>query len=54
MLQPESDMSDALDPSKPTDAIVIAKLNDVLGNFFSSTVAQDAAWAREILGMSSS
>lgn len=36
-------MSDALDPSKPADATIIAKLNDVLGNFFSSTVAEDAA-----------
>ncbi|KAH6911565.1 transcription initiation factor TFIID complex 60 kDa subunit [Coprinopsis sp. MPI-PUGE-AT-0042] len=48
VLQPPSEMSDSLDQSKPADAAVMNKLVDLLGNFFASQVANDAAWAREI------
>ncbi|PPQ80761.1 hypothetical protein CVT26_015282 [Gymnopilus dilepis] len=54
VLQPSSDMSDSLDPTKEEDAAVLNRLNDVLGGFFASKVSQDAAWAREILGISQS
>ncbi len=47
-------MSDALDPSKVADAAIITNLNETLGHLFGSAVAADSAWAREILGVSSS
>lgn len=52
VLQPQSDMADSLDPSRDTE--ILDKLKDVLGDFFASRVASDAAWAREILGLSNS
>ncbi|CAA7262809.1 unnamed protein product [Cyclocybe aegerita] len=54
VLQPTSDMADGLDPSKEADNAILSKLNDVLGPFFASRVAEDAAWTREILGMPNS
>jgi len=54
VLQPLSDMSDSLDPSREADANILVKLNEVLGEFFASNVSLDAAWAREILGLSNS
>jgi transcription initiation factor TFIID subunit 6 len=54
VLRPESDMSDALDPSKSGDAIIIQKLQDTIGGYFTSYVVQDANWAKEILGLSNS
>lgn len=54
MLQPDSHMSDALDPSKLGDSVIIEKLQDAIGNYFTSIVSQDATWAKEILGLSSS
>ncbi|KAH9480749.1 Transcription initiation factor TFIID subunit 6 [Psilocybe cubensis] len=48
---PSDDMSDALDPTR--DSELIAKLHDVLGPFFARQVMSDAAWAKEILGVSS-
>lgn len=54
VLQPTSDMNDSLDLSKEADAAVLAQLNEVLGGFFAEKVSVDAAWARGILGISSS
>jgi hypothetical protein len=47
-------MSDNLDPSNPGDAVIIEKLQGAIGKYFTSIVARDAIWAREILGLSSS
>ncbi|KDR83070.1 hypothetical protein GALMADRAFT_238878 [Galerina marginata CBS 339.88] len=54
VLQPASEMSDSLDSSKEADSAVLTKLNEVLGGYFASQVSSDGAWAREILGLSSS
>ena len=54
MLQPDSHMSDALDPSRPEDTVIIEKLRDAIGDYFTSILAQDATWAKEVLGLSSS
>ncbi|KAG5643335.1 hypothetical protein DXG03_001054 [Asterophora parasitica] len=54
VLQPTSDMVYSLDTSSPADVAVIAQLREVLGDLFAERVAADAAWAREILGMSES
>ncbi|KAF7376247.1 Transcription initiation factor TFIID complex 60 kDa subunit [Mycena sanguinolenta] len=45
-----TDMVDSLDASNPADAAVIDELKSVLGDYFAEKVAQDAAWARTILG----
>jgi transcription initiation factor TFIID subunit 6 len=47
-------MTDTLDPSKPGDTVIIEQLQDAIGNYFTSIVSQDATWAKEILGLSSS
>ncbi|PFH51216.1 hypothetical protein AMATHDRAFT_75077 [Amanita thiersii Skay4041] len=49
----DNDMADALDTSKPDDVAVAERLTEVLGDFFAGRVADDAAWAREVLGISS-
>jgi len=54
VLQPSSDMNDSLDLSKEADAAVLAQLTETLGGLFAGKVSIDAAWARGILGMSSS
>ncbi|KAF5377930.1 hypothetical protein D9615_006712 [Tricholomella constricta] len=54
VLQPTSDMVYSLDMAKPADAAVVAQLREVLGDLFAERVAADAAWAREMLGMSGS
>lgn len=50
MLHPPSDMSDSLDPSNQLDSETYMQLNDLLGDYFASRIAIDAAWAREIVG----
>ncbi|KAG5352412.1 Transcription initiation factor TFIID subunit 6 [Termitomyces sp. J132] len=54
VLQPTSDMVIALEPSNPLDAEVLAQLKELLGELFAQRVAENAAWARTILGMSRS
>ncbi|KAG5634253.1 hypothetical protein H0H81_002696 [Sphagnurus paluster] len=54
VLQPTSDMVYPLDATNPVDAAVIAQLREVLGDIFAQRVAHDAAWARELLGTSTS
>ncbi|KAG6910984.1 hypothetical protein DXG01_006038 [Tephrocybe rancida] len=54
VLQPTSDMVIALDPSNQLDAEVLAQLRELLGDLFAQRVAENAAWARKILGMSRS
>ena len=49
----DTDMSDALDTAKPADAAIAQRLREVLGDLFAGRVADDAAWAREVLGISS-
>ncbi|EDR12960.1 uncharacterized protein LACBIDRAFT_292995 [Laccaria bicolor S238N-H82] len=53
VLQPLSDMSDSLDldGTNEADVGVMEKLTEVLGPFFAKRVAGDAAWAREIVGI---
>ena len=51
VLQPPSDMSDSLDGWNEADAAVMDQLTEVLGPFFAKRVAGDAAWAREIVGI---
>ena len=51
VLQPPSDMSDSLDGTNEADAAVMDQLTEVLGPFFAKRVAGDAAWAREIVGI---
>ncbi|TEB40014.1 transcription initiation factor TFIID complex 60 kDa subunit [Coprinellus micaceus] len=48
---PPSDMTDALDHSNPADAAVISKLIDLVGEYFAARIANDSAWARELVGM---
>lgn len=48
----ETDMADALDTAKPEDAAIAQRLCEVVGNLFAGRVADDAAWAREVLGIS--
>jgi hypothetical protein len=48
----DTDMADALDTAKPADAAIAQRLCEVLGNLFAGRVADDAAWAREVLGIS--
>ena len=45
-------MADALDTAKPADAAIAQRLREVLGDLFAGRVADDAAWAREVLGIS--
>ena len=47
-------MNDSLDLSKEADAAVFAQLTEKLGGLFAGKVSVDAAWARGILGVSSS
>ncbi|KAF8157968.1 transcription initiation factor TFIID complex 60 kDa subunit [Crassisporium funariophilum] len=54
VLQPPSDMSDSLDASNEADNAVFHKLTEVLGSFFAEKVSEDATWAREIVGISTS
>ncbi|KAG6877216.1 hypothetical protein C0992_010609 [Termitomyces sp. T32_za158] len=54
VLQPTSDMVIALEPSNPLDAEVFAQLREMIGEMFAQRVAENAAWARTILGMSRS
>ncbi|KIL66785.1 hypothetical protein M378DRAFT_74702 [Amanita muscaria Koide BX008] len=49
----DTDMADALDTAKPADVAVAERLREVLGDLFAGRVAGDAAWAREVLGISS-
>lgn len=49
----DTDMSDSLDTAKPADAAIAQRLREVLGDLFAGRVAGDAAWAREVLGISS-
>ena len=51
VLQPPSDMSDSLDGTNEADVAVMDQLTEVLGLFFAKRVAGDAAWAREIVGI---
>jgi transcription initiation factor TFIID subunit 6 len=44
-------MTDALDHSNPADAAVISKLIDLVGEYFAARIANDSAWARELIGM---
>jgi transcription initiation factor TFIID subunit 6 len=44
-------MSDSLNPNNEADAAVINQLREVLGDVFAERVAGDAAWAREVLGI---
>lgn len=44
-------MTDALDRTNPSDAAVVGKLTDLVGDYFASAIANDAAWAREVVGM---
>ncbi|KAJ7703078.1 TAF-domain-containing protein [Mycena rosella] len=50
VLQVQSDMVDSLDTSNPIDAAAIGDLQSLLGEFFAEKVAEDGAWARSILG----
>lgn len=50
MLHPPSDMADSLDTNNPNDAETYSQLHELLGDFFATRVAVDAAWAREIVG----
>lgn len=50
MLHPPSDMADSLDPLNSRDSDILNKLHEILGDFFATKVAEDAAWAREIVG----
>ncbi|KAG6861554.1 hypothetical protein C0995_014850 [Termitomyces sp. Mi166 len=55
VLQPgTSDMVIALEPTNHLDAEVLAQLRELLGDLFAQKVAEDATWARTILGMSRS
>lgn len=45
-------MTDALDTAKPADVAIAQRLHEVLGDLFAQRVADDAAWAREVLGIS--
>ncbi|KAF9465319.1 transcription initiation factor TFIID complex 60 kDa subunit [Collybia nuda] len=51
VLQPSSDMSYSLDSNNADDAAVALRLEEVLGNEVASRISQDAAWSREILGI---
>ena len=53
MLHPPSDMADSLDPLNSQDSVILNKLHEMLGDFFASKVAEDAAWARDIVGATS-
>ncbi|KAJ7497412.1 transcription initiation factor TFIID complex 60 kDa subunit [Mycena latifolia] len=50
VLRVPSDMVDSLDASNPIDAAAISDLKSVLGELFAEKVAEDGAWARTILG----
>ncbi|KAF7315557.1 Transcription initiation factor TFIID complex 60 kDa subunit [Mycena indigotica] len=50
ILRESSDMIDALDAMDPTDAKTIEDLKNLVGDYFASRIAQDAAWARTIIG----
>jgi transcription initiation factor TFIID subunit 6 len=50
VLHPPSDMADSLDPLNSRDSDILNKLHEILGDFFATKVAEDAAWAREIVG----
>ncbi|KAG6817883.1 hypothetical protein H0H87_001715 [Tephrocybe sp. NHM501043] len=54
VLQPTSDMVISLDPNNQLDAEVLAQLRELLGDTFAMRVAENAAWARKLLGMSRS
>lgn len=47
-------MSYSLDANNADDAAVAVRLREVLGDEFALRVSQDAAWAKEILGTTSS
>lgn len=44
-------MADSLDTTNEADAAVVVRLREVLGGLFADKVAQDADWAREVVGM---
>ncbi|RDB14638.1 Transcription initiation factor TFIID subunit 6 [Hypsizygus marmoreus] len=53
VLRPAADMVYPLDMANEADAAVAERLREVLGDSFARAIAADAAWAREILGMTS-
>jgi transcription initiation factor TFIID subunit 6 len=47
----DTDMTDSLDPTNDSDMELISRLHETLGDFFAKVVAEDAAWARAVLGI---
>ncbi|GLB38700.1 putative transcription initiation factor tfiid complex 60 kda subunit [Lyophyllum shimeji] len=52
VLRPTSDMVYPLDMTNPEDAAIVTQLRELLGETFALPIEGDAAWAREILGLS--
>ncbi|KAF5319920.1 hypothetical protein D9611_011016 [Ephemerocybe angulata] len=48
---PPSDMTDSLNRENPADHAIITKLVDLVGEHFAARIANDSAWAREIVGI---
>jgi len=47
-------MQESLDPTKPEESVLLQKLTELLGDYFTRIVAVDVLWAREIVGVSNS
>ncbi|KAJ7647214.1 TATA box binding protein associated factor-domain-containing protein [Roridomyces roridus] len=53
VLRVPADMVDSLDVTNTDDLAVLVELKVILGDFFADLVAEDAGWARTILGANS-